>query len=58
MKQPKRPTKEQKIIIHNNLLNPNSWMVVKEDDSYLYIISKTGKQRRTLSKYGCKRNRN
>lgn len=57
MKQPKRPTREQKIAMYNNMLNWNNWMVVKEDDSYIYLISKTGKQRRTISKYGSKRTR-
>ena len=57
MKRPKRPTREQKIAMHNNNLNWKNWMVVKEDDSYIYLISKTGKQRRTISKYGRTRGR-
>lgn len=57
MKQPKKPTREQKVAMYNNLLNWKNWMVIKEDESYIYIISKTGKQRRTISKYGSKRGR-
>lgn len=51
MKQPKRPTREQKIIIYNNKLEPTNWMVIKEDENYLYIISKTGKMKKKINKF-------
>lgn len=57
MKRPKRPTRLQKIEISNNSLNPENWRIEKDDGSYLYLLSKSGKQRRIVSKYANKRNR-
>lgn len=57
MKRAKKPTREQKIVIHNNLLNPDNWLVVKEDASYLYLVSRTSNQRRCVSKYALRRAR-
>ena len=57
MKRPKKPTREQKIIIFNNNLNPDNWRIEKEDVSCLYLISKSGKQRRVVNKFAKKRNR-
>lgn len=51
MKQPKRPTREQKDIIRKHMLIPDNWMVVKEDESYLTIQYKHGKERKILDKH-------
>ncbi len=57
MKRPKKPTRVQKIIIYNNNLNSKTWMVEKEDESYLYLISRTGKQKRCINKFAKKRDK-
>lgn len=57
MKQAKRPTLEQKKIMQANGLNWKNWMVVKDTESYLYLIAKSGKQRRCITKYVNKRDR-
>ena len=53
----KRPTREQKVIISNNNLNPDNWRIEKEDGSYLHIVSRSGKQRRVVNKFAKKRGR-
>lgn len=50
MKQPKRLTRAQKEAARNAGLVPKNWMLQKETDSYLFLVSKSGKQRRTVSK--------
>jgi hypothetical protein len=47
MKQPKKPTRNQKEIISNNFLNWKEWNVVDESDFRLIVIHKaTGKTKR------------
>lgn len=50
MKQPKRPTMRQKIIISNHKLNANNWMVVEETAEELVVIYKFGKTVKHLKK--------
>ena len=38
MKQPKRLTYEQKLIVSSHNLNPNQWMFVEELEFYIKII--------------------
>ena len=40
MKQPKRLTYEQKLIVSGHNLNPNQWMFVEELEFYIKIIHK------------------
>lgn len=51
MKQPKRPTREQKAMISSYHLNPNHWMVVGETELYLKIVNKETGKLRLISKY-------
>lgn len=51
MKQPKKLTCSQKIIVSNNGLNANDWMFVKESDSYLTVINKKDGKQKILDKY-------
>lgn len=50
MKQPKRPTRDQKQIIFNHKLNPDNWMIVSETETELVIAYKFGKTIKTLDK--------
>lgn len=50
MKQPKKPTRDQKELMTKRGLIANSWMVVAETKTELEVISKRSKQRRTLEK--------
>lgn len=50
MKQPKRPTREQKAIITNHKLNANNWMVKEETEDELVVIYKFGKTEKHLKK--------
>lgn len=50
MKNPRKPTRAQKEIISNNRLNPDNWLVIKEDETYLYLISKDLKRKRSVNK--------
>lgn len=56
MKQPKRLTRNQKILVtgqkdeHGRNVNPKSWMLESEDKEYLYLVSKTGKKRKRIKK--------
>lgn len=50
MKRPKKPTRAQKEVISNNYLNPDNWLVLKETDTYIYLMSKDLKRRRTVDK--------
>ena len=47
MKQPKKPTRNQKEIIRSNGLNENDYMIVRESEFYIVLIhKKTCKQKR------------
>lgn len=50
MKRAKKPTRAQKETISNNYLNPDNWLVIRETDIYLFLISKDLKKRRTVDK--------
>ena len=50
MKQPKRPTRNQKEIISCHKLNPDNWMVVEETDDELVVRYKFGKTIKKLKK--------
>lgn len=52
MKQPKRPTREQKAMISSYYLNPKQWMVAGETEFYLKIVNKETGKLRMISKYG------
>lgn len=47
MKQPKRLTREQKIIVSSHGLNANDWMLDKETDFYFYLVGKDGDKRKS-----------
>ena len=50
MKQPKKPTREQKEVMTKHNLAPDNWQVVFESRNTLEVISKRSKRRRTLKK--------
>lgn len=50
MKQPKKPTKRQKIVIASSGLDWKDWSVAEEDDECLVLINKRTKRRRTVIK--------
>ena len=50
MKQPKKPTREQKELITLNNPRPDNWMVISDNSAELQIISKRSAQRRTIEK--------
>lgn len=50
MKQPKRATLRQKVIISNHKLNANNWMVIEETEDELVVINKSGKTVKHLKK--------
>ena len=50
MKQPKKPTRNQKELIANNGLVPQNWMVLEENREQLVIISRRSGRRRELEK--------
>lgn len=44
MKQPKKPTLDQKKMIQRAGLDPGSWCVMKENRQYLYLVDRSLKQ--------------
>ena len=50
MKQPKKPTRENKVLMSRYNLIPANWMVVAENETELEIINKKSGRRRKLSK--------
>ena len=44
-KKPEKPTRAQKILISNNGLLPDNWLVLDEDNLSLTLISKWGRRR-------------
>ena len=50
MKQPKRPTRDNKVLMSKNNLNAENWMVLSENKAELILISKRTGRRRTLTK--------
>lgn len=57
MKQPKRPTRNQKEIINSHGLNANNWMIQKESEFYLYLINKESGKQRIIDKFKRGKNR-
>lgn len=51
MKQPKRLTREQKIIVSSHGLNANDWMLDKETDFYFYLVGKDGGKKKIIDKF-------
>lgn len=50
MKQPKKLTRNQKVIIKKAGLIPEEWMLIKEHVLYLYIIKKDLSDRKIIFK--------
>lgn len=50
MKQPKKLTRNQKVIIKKAGLIPEEWMLIKEHELYLYIIKKDLSDRKIIFK--------
>lgn len=50
MKQPKRPTRNQKQIIRAHMLIPDNWMIRQETEEELIIVYKHGKTVKRLKK--------
>ena len=50
MKQPKKLTREQKIVVSAAGLNVNNWMLVEQTDFYLKIIHKVSKKIRRIDR--------
>ncbi|MBS5652491.1 MAG: hypothetical protein KHW49_02815 [Eubacterium sp.] len=48
MKKGRRPTREQKIAIKANGLDPNNWLVIKKTPDDLTIVNKKSKNVRTI----------
>lgn len=44
MKQPKKPTLDQKKMIQRAGLDPGNWCVMKENRHYLYLVDRSLKQ--------------
>lgn len=50
MKQPKKPTRDQKELMTKRGLIANNWMVIADSKTELEVISKRSGRRRTLEK--------
>lgn len=48
MKQPKKPTLEQKKLIMRAGLNPDEWSVRNENKQYLYLVDRGMEQRENI----------
>ncbi len=51
MKQPKKLTREQKIAVSANGLNPDNWMLIEQTEFYLKIIHKSSEKIRRVNRY-------
>lgn len=51
MKQPKKLKREYKKLVHEKHLNPDNWMLLKEEEGCIVIIHKVTKKQRVISKY-------
>lgn len=51
MKQPKKPTRDQKMAMSRNELNWKQWQVAKETDFYLYLVNKDTGKTKIIDKY-------
>lgn len=50
MKQPKKPTREQKELMAKRGLRPENWMVILDNKAEMQIISRHSRQRRTIER--------
>ena len=55
MKQPRKPTMEEKEIISKHGLVPDNWMVIATSKTDIEVISKRTRQRRVMEKRGVRR---
>lgn len=51
VKQPKKLTRKQKNIVSSHRLNANDWMLEKETEFYLYLVSKDGAKKKIIDKF-------
>lgn len=51
MKQAKKLTRRQKIILSSHCLNPEHWALVEETDFHLKLINKLTGTRKTIDKF-------
>ncbi len=51
VKQPKKLTRKRKDIVSSYRLNANDWMLEKETDFYLYLMSKDGTKKKIIDKF-------
>lgn len=51
MKQSKKPTRKQKIILSQARLNPDNWLVVKASAGQLHLMNRETGRKRVIS-YG------
>lgn len=51
VKQPKKLTYKQKVIVSLHRLNANNWMLEKETDFYLCLVSKDGAKKKIIDKF-------
>lgn len=50
MKQPKKPTREQKELMAKRGLRPENWIVILDNKAEMQIISRHSRQRRTIER--------
>jgi len=50
LKQPKKPTREQKELMTKRGLRPENWMVILDNKAEMQIISRHSRQRRTIER--------
>ena len=51
VKQPKKLTCKQKGIVSSYRLNANDWMLERETEFYLYLVSKDGAKKKIIDKF-------
>ena len=51
VKQPKKLTYKQKVIVSSHRLKANDWMLEKETEFYLYLVSKDGSKKKIIDKF-------
>ncbi|CDD64935.1 uncharacterized protein BN803_01980 [Firmicutes bacterium CAG:882] len=51
VKQPKKLTYKQKVIVSSHRLNASDWMLEKETEFYLYLVGKDGSKKKIIDKF-------
>lgn len=51
VKQPKKLTYKQKVIVSSHKLNANDWTLERETEFYLYLVSKDGAKKKIIDKF-------